>query len=78
MFLITIYRLQLVSTVTFLEEFADLLGLYTVPNEDFIIAGDINIHVETESICSNRFNEMIDLYDLKQHIQESTHRRVIP
>ena len=75
MFLITVYRLLSVSTSVFLEEFAELLDMYTVPNDDFIIAGDINIHVETETLYSTRFNDMLDLYDLKQHIQEPTHRK---
>lgn len=72
-FLITIYRLQSVATTTFLDEFAELLDLYAVSNEDFVIAGDMNIHVETDTIYSKKFKEMMDVYDLKQHVQEATH-----
>ena len=75
MLLIAVYRLLSVTTSIFMEEFADLLDLYIVPNEDFIIAGDINIHVETDSQSANRFNDMLELYDLQQHIAEPTHRK---
>ena len=75
MFLITVYRLHSVSLSIFMDELAELFDLYAVPNDSFIIAGDINIHVETESLYSTRFNDMLDLYDLRQHIQEPTHRK---
>ena len=43
MFLIVIYRLQFVATAMFIEEFTELLSFYAVSNDDFVIAGDINI-----------------------------------
>ena len=75
MFLISIYRLQLISTVTFFEEFANFLDLYTISNENFIIAGDVNIHTETKLGYSKRFKELIDIYNLKQHIPVPTHEK---
>ena len=57
----------------FLEEFPELLELYTILNEDFIIAGDINIHVETDESSTVKFQEIIDMFDLKQHVTGSTH-----
>ena len=74
MILISVYRLSYVAIAIFLEEFAELLDLYTISSESFVIAGDFNIHVETDSPDSNKFREMLDIYDLKQHVNEPTHR----
>ena len=63
MILITVYRWSSIAVTAFLEEFAELLDLYTLTNEHFVIAGDINIHVETDSADSNKFREMLDIYD---------------
>ena len=71
--LISIYRLLYVPVAVFLEEFPELLELYTILNEDFIIAGDINIHVETDESSSVKFQEIIDMFDLKQHVTGPTH-----
>ena len=48
MTLITVYRLQFVSVAEFIEEFEELLEKYTVLSEDFVIAGDVNLHMETD------------------------------
>ncbi len=71
--LISIYRLLYVPVAIFHEEFAELLEMYTVLNDDFIIAGDINIHVETDESASVKFHEIIDIFDLKQHVTGPTH-----
>ena len=47
LYLISVYRLQYVAVSTFMEEFPELLDLYTVPYEHFVIAGDFNIHFVT-------------------------------
>ena len=75
MILIAIYRLSWVPVTTFLDEFSDLLDLHTISIEHFVIAGDINIHAETDSHESNKLKELLDIYDLKQHITEATHRK---
>ena len=75
MILICIYRLQWVPVTTFLDQLADLLDLHTISNENFVIAGDINIHAEADSVESNKLKEILDIYDLKQHITEATHRK---
>ena len=75
-FLISVYRLDSVATSTFLEEFTELLDIYTIPNEDCVIAGDMNIHLETDSTLSGKFKKMLDVYNLKQHVQEeATHNK---
>ena len=72
-FLISFYHLQEVAVSTFVEDFTDLLNDYTIPNEHFIIAGDINIHMETDDANSNKIKDLIDIYDLKQHVEVPTH-----
>jgi len=72
-FLISIYRLLYIPVSIFHDEFSELLEIYTVLNDDFIIAGDINIHVETDDAPSRKFHEIIDIFDLKQHVYGPTH-----
>ena len=64
-FLISIYRLLYIPVAIFHDEFSELLEIYTVLNDDFIIAGDINIHVETDDAPFMKFQEIIDIFDLK-------------
>ena len=71
--LISIYRLLYIPISVFHEEFAELLELYTVLHDSFIIAGDINIHVETQESSSLRLHEQLELFDLKQHVIGPTH-----
>ena len=74
LFLISIYRLQYESITTFMTEFTELLNLHVICNKyNFVIAGDINIHVETEKTYANQFKNILSLYDLKQHVTEATH-----
>ena len=71
--LISVYRLQFVPVAEFIKEFSELLEAYDVLTEDVIIAGDVNIHLETEEASSQKFKELIDLYDLKEHVIGPTH-----
>ena len=71
--LIVVYRLQFVPVAEFLDEFNELLEVFTVLHEDFVIAGDVNIHVETEESSAGKFNKLIEDYDLKQHVVGPTH-----
>ena len=73
MILITVYRLQFVPIAEFFEEFEELLEKYTVLYEDFVIVGDVNVHVETDECASKKFKNLIDQYDLVQHVLEPTH-----
>ena len=47
MIVITVYRLQYVPVAKFIEEFGELVEKFVVLNEDCVIAGDVNIHMET-------------------------------
>ena len=60
---------------TFLVDFTYLLNDYTIPNEHFITAGDINIHMEMDDASSNKLNDLIDMHDLKQHVEVPTHMK---
>ena len=73
MVVITVYRLQFVPVAEFIREFEDILEAFAVLYEDFIIAGDVNIHVETDECPSRKFTELLESYDLRQHISGPTH-----
>ena len=75
--LISVYRPQFVPVAEFIKEFSELLEAYAVLTEDVIIAGDVNIHLETEEGSSQKFKDLIDLYDLK-HVIGPTHILVTP
>ena len=72
-YLISVYRLQFIPIATFMTEFTELLDVYMIPNELCIIAGDFNIHYETEKTSAKQFKEILDIYSLQQHIHEPTH-----
>ena len=67
MILITVYRLQFVPVGEFLEEFEELLEKFAVLTEDFIIAGDVNIHTKTDMGPARKFDDLLDMFDLKQN-----------
>ena len=73
MFLISVYRLQYVPVSEFMTEFADLMESFVVLNEHFVIAGDVNIHLETDECAARRLKDLIELFDLKQHMVGPTH-----
>ena len=72
-FAITVYRLQEVAASTFFDDFTDLLNDYAITSEHFIIAGDFNIHMETNDVNSKKMKDLMDVYDLKQHVGVPTH-----
>ena len=73
MFLVSIYRVLFVGETVFLNDLAELLDEIVVPNEHFMIAGDVNIHVEKSDQYAKRFHELLDLYNVRQHIDKPTH-----
>ena len=73
MTLISVYRLQWIPIAEFWTEFADLLELFVVLNEDFVIAGDVNIHVESDECASRKFEELMELFDMRQQVVGPTH-----
>ena len=71
--LICIYRLLFVSTVTFFEEFTEMLEIVVANYDCIVIAGDINIHTETEDSSSRQMRDILDTFNMKQHITKPTH-----
>ena len=73
--LVAVYRVLFVSETMFLTELAELFDEVVVSNEHFVIAGDINIHVETSDVYARQFQELLELYNVKQHIDGPTHSK---
>ena len=72
--LICIYRLQFVSSVTFFAEFTQMLEILVASHDCIVIAGDINIHTETEDSTSRQLDDILDTFNMTQHIKKPTHR----
>ena len=73
LYLITLYRLQEIPIATFMDEFSELLDQYVIYHDLCVIAGDFNIHVETQTANAKQLRELLDLYNLKQHVKDPTH-----
>ena len=73
--LITVYRLHIVSESTFFAEFTTLLESLCSMEENFIMSGDINFHLE---IPTNPnvvlLNDLFDSFDCIQYVSGPTHR----
>ena len=72
--LICIYRLLFVSVTVFLEEIVKLLELLASSAVDVLLAGDINLHMDENEHYSSRFKEIMDSFNLIQHIDFPTHK----
>ncbi len=75
---VTIYQPEPAATKnmnSFLEEFTAVLLHYTKQNEDLYICGDFNFHVnKSDNKNAQLLLEIIDSFDLVQHVAGSTHR----
>ena len=63
------------SCLLFLKEFSLLLEqIMAESNGHLLISGDFNLHVDDPcSIYANRFNEILESCNLKQHVTGATH-----
>ena len=63
------------SCVLFLEEFSVLLEqIMAESTGHLLISGDFNLHVDDPcSIYANRFNEILESCNLKEHVTGATH-----
>ena len=61
----------------FLEEFSVLLEqIMAESTGHLLISGDFNLHVDDPcSIYANRFNEILESCNLKQHVTGATHAK---
>jgi hypothetical protein len=59
----------------FFEEFSDLLGRLAVSSGKLVLVGDFNFHVDDlTNPQAARFLDLLDCYNLKQHITGATHK----
>ena len=78
-FFIVIYRSESApyhryTMSTFFKEFSELLAHYNHKNNEVIITGDFNIHVnKPNNPDTSKFLNILDTFNLVQHIQEPTH-----
>ena len=72
--LISIYRLLFIPTMDYLLDFQSLLEVLCSAKEMFVIAGDINIHLDNvDSIYTKQFDEILLTFNVTQHIKLPTH-----
>ena len=71
--LISFYRLLFIPISVFLVEFVEFLELLSVLPEQFILSGDINLHLETDDSNVVYLNDVFNNFNLVQHVKESTH-----
>ena len=72
--LVAIYRLQYLPPADFLSEFSELLEMLIVMEEDWIIAGDLNFHLETNDYNVARLKDIFKTFNLTQYVQHPTHK----
>jgi hypothetical protein len=73
--LISFYRLLFAPVNLFLDEFSDLLDQYAISAESLILAGDVNLHMETDCPYATQFIELLSLHNLRQHVKNPTHTK---
>ena len=74
-FLVTMYRLDYISTSIFFQEFTQLLEELCVMKENFIMSGDINFHLETMDANVVTLKNIFESFNLVQHVNLPTHRK---
>ena len=72
--LVTIYRLLFVPASSFMKDFSDFLEILSVMPEDFILAGDINFHLETCDYQVEALRKLWSSFNLVQHVDIPTHK----
>ena len=71
--LVTIYRLLFISTNIFLKDFSDFLEMLSVMNENWLISGDINFHLETDETTVKTLKDIFTTFNLVQYVNLPTH-----
>ena len=74
-FLVTVYRLDYISTSIFYQEFTQLLEELCVMKENFIMSGDINFHLETMDANVVTLKNIFESFNLVQHVNLPTHSK---
>ena len=68
-----VYRPPGSSTTQFLEDFLALSGFLSSIGSNFIICGDINVHLDVECGDRSRFNNILQCCSLTQCVSGPTH-----
>ena len=64
------------SVGVFLEEFSSLLRETVICPQQLLIYGDFNFHIDDKADKgTTRLGELLDLFNIKQHVCLSTHKR---
>ena len=71
-FVVCLFRLQN-GTCPFFDEFQDLLENIIPLHDILYILGDFNLHLDNANGTTNKFNEILTCFDLKQHVNFPTH-----
>ena len=59
----------------FLEEFSSFLEGLVLTTSALLVAGDFNFHIDEPNDCdARRFLQVLESFDLIQHVSEVTHR----
>ena len=72
---ISIYRVLFVSVTVFLEEIVTLFETLVTLKDNLILAGDINIHMDEDTIYAKSFKDILDTFNMIQHIVFPTHKQ---
>ena len=73
--LITVYRHFSESSNVFFEEFYEFLEYVKLNFNNFIIAGDFNIHVNKPNDSDTiKFNDLLNTFTVEQYVKTSTHK----
>ena len=68
-----VYRPPGSCTIQFLEDFLALSGFLSSIGSNFIICGDINVHLDVECGDRSRFNDILQCCSLSQCVSGPTH-----
>ena len=64
-------------TAQFFDELTSVLEQFSVQRRPFLIffliCGDLNIHIDDNDMYATRLNELLQTFDLVQHVREPTH-----
>ena len=71
-FVVCLYELQN-GTCLFFAELKDSLENIIPLQDNFYILADFNLHLDNANGQTNKFNEILTCFDLKQHVNFSTH-----
>ena len=71
--LISIYRVLFVPVNVFMEEIVKLFEQLIALKDNIILAGDVNIHMDTTELYSKKFKDILGTFNIIQHVDFPTH-----